>query len=93
MRFVTGDLDLYRWKNKSCKLCSKTLSAFHLIECPGTVKQRFEMEKTYGIRVERVMKDPSLLNHLPNPLRKQAKKSIAERISGMIKSAEGRNNL
>ncbi len=87
LRFVTKDLDLYRWKDKFCNFCNSKLSTDHLKTCPGTLEVRKEIEHRTGIQAIKLLADPSLLNSKPLHHRKIMKKFVAARVSRLVHSA------
>jgi len=62
MKFGSGELDLYRWKDKTCALCTNPLSTDHLLMCDGTLKLRKEIEMKTGKKADIALKDPTLFN-------------------------------
>jgi len=87
LRLVSGELEIFRWKDKQCKLCKENLNTSHILQCKGTSIIRREIECTTDMDAVSVIKDPSLLNKLPKQIRKQTKAATADKISSMILSA------
>ena len=86
-RFTTRELDIYRWKGKTCGLCKKYLSTEHLKTCAGTEKERELIKLETGIEASKILEDPSLLNKRSKSEVKDLKAFVAARISKMIHSA------
>jgi len=63
LRLVTGELDIYRWKDKTCNFCNECLNTVHILSCKGSLKLMSEIEDITNMKAEWVIKDPSLLNN------------------------------
>jgi len=87
LRLVTGELDIYRWKNKKCSLCGLGLSTSHVVSCKGTENLRKEIEILSELEAQCVIKNPPLLNKLPKLKRNKIKSTITDKINLMIRSA------
>ncbi|HRP36753.1 MAG TPA: hypothetical protein PLS50_03005 [Candidatus Dojkabacteria bacterium] len=90
LRFTTKEIDIYRWKGKTCMYCNGNLSTDHLLICVGTKKDREDIKVSTGIDAGLILKDPSLLNEKKDKERKSLKSFVAKKISKMIFSAERR---
>ena len=90
LHFTTKELDIYRWKGKTCNLCRGNLSTEHLITCVDLERDRKLIGSKTGVEASIVLEDPSILNKRPKLDAKNLKSFVAGRISKMIHSAERR---
>lgn len=87
IRFTTRELDLFRWKGVTCKMCKCYLSTEHIKICVGTKSEREIIKLKTGFEASMILEDPSLLNKGPKQEVKKLKTFVASRISKMIHSA------
>jgi len=87
LRFSTKELDIFRFKGKTCSHCGIYLSTDNLKICTGTEYDREFIETETGIKASKILEDPSVLNKKPSAETKRLKSLVAERISKMIHSA------
>jgi len=87
IRFTTKELDIFRWKGATCKLCKNYLSTEHIKICVGTESEREKIKLKTGYEASIILEDPSLLNKGPKHEVKNLRSFVAGRISKMIHSA------
>ena len=87
LRFSMKELDIYRFKGKTCSHCKLPLSTDHLKICAGTEIDRKLIKVETGIEASKIFEDPSVLNKKPTADLKRLKSLVAGRISKMIHSA------
>jgi len=64
LKFASGELDIFRWKNQKCSFCLGNLSTNHLLTCVETKKVREEIENRVGEKAEIALTDPTVFNGL-----------------------------
>jgi len=87
IRFVSKELDIYRWKGKICSLCQQNLSTDHINSCEEIEINRVAIKTKTGIDAKLVLEDPSILNKRSKVDSKHLKSFGAGKISKMIHAA------
>ena len=89
LRLVTGDLDIYRWKDAMCS-CGSNLNIEHLTVCDQLKEKRNVIESLTENEFSEILKDPSTLNKCAS--RENLRKPVTKRIAEMIQIVNSKNN-
>ncbi len=89
LKWVTGDLELYQWRDENCRLCNAQLVKQHILICPKLASHRTQITDLTTLDAEEVLLDPSLLNRTSKEKRCELQRIVADKIVEMVNQTGG----